>query len=131
MELLWDAGKPLTSVEMAEIIPQQSWRGRSDANIHRVINSLLQKNMLHVRGYTQYRTQYARRFEPTMTRQEYIIKTFSEKNLNKSALAEVALVFLKLAMEKEEVDEADLEAYEPLQEEIMQLLAETATNSPA
>lgn len=111
MELLWEAGQPLTSVEMAQIIPQKSWSGRSDANIHRVINSLLQKGMLQVCGYTQYKTQYARRFEPTITREEYIVKMYTEKGLKRSSLAEIALALIKVANQQESVDEDDENAF--------------------
>ena len=124
MELLWDVGTPLTSVEMADIIPQKSWSGRSDANIHRVINSLLQKDMLQVRGYTQYRTQYARRFEPTMSREEYIIKLYSEKNLKKTALTEIALALLKVAIQKPNDSETDQETFLAELESILRMLKE-------
>ena len=76
MEMLWESDKPLTSVEMLELSDGYSWK---DNYLHIMLRSLLKKEAIRVCGTVQYGTQYARQFEPAITKEEYAAKLIAGK----------------------------------------------------
>ena len=118
LELFWESGKDMTSVDLAEAIPGKIWSRKSDANVHRILNSLLKKEMLQVCGYTQYKTQYARNFQPTLTRDEYNMSVLREKGLSGYAAAETALSSLSYALEIEKDGNHDDAAFSEILSQI-------------
>jgi BlaI family penicillinase repressor len=66
MELFWNAGYPLTSMELSGMTDEFNF-----SYVHRLINSLLNKEMIEVQGMVKSGKQYARTFLPTMTREQY------------------------------------------------------------
>ena len=124
LELFWESGEDMTSVDLAEIIPNKEWGSKNDANVHRIINSLLKKGMIRVCGYTQYRTQYARKFQPTLTREEYNMAVYSEKGLARNSAAEIALSALKFAQTQESRGEAEDTALSDMLSQIETVIAD-------
>jgi len=72
MEMLWQSNKLLTSVEMLERSDGSSWK---DNYLHIMLRSLLKKGSIQVCGTVQYGTQYARQFEPALTKERVCSKT--------------------------------------------------------
>jgi len=92
MEMLWESDKPLTSVEMLELSDGHSWK---DNYLHIMLRSLLKKEAIRVCGTVQYGTQYARQFEPAITREEYAAKLIAGKGLASNSIAKVAAALAK------------------------------------
>ena len=73
MEFFWNTERPLTVMEVSQMMNQFN-----ECYIHRLIKSLEKKEMLKVCGMQKSGKQYARQFNPTITREEYGV-TLMEK----------------------------------------------------
>ncbi len=65
MNLLWEVGEPLASSEIVSKSVNRTWR---KSYINLLINSLLNKQMIEVVGVKQMTKNYARTFQPTMSK---------------------------------------------------------------
>lgn len=100
LNILWAKDEPMTSMELLEAIPPNGML-KKDSSIHRILNALLEKGMITVTGSVRSGKLYARQFRPTMTREAYIIDSFTQKQLNSKALSQVALGLIKIAKKQE------------------------------
>ena len=91
MEIFWEKKEPLTSVEILELSAERSWNGNY---IHKMLRSLLKKDMIKICGTVQCRTQYARQFIPAVTKEEYAAKLVMSKGIEKSAIAAVTVAMV-------------------------------------
>lgn len=82
MEIFWEKKEPLTSVEILELSAERSWNGNY---IHKMLRSLLKKDMIKICGTVQCGTQYARQFIPAVTKEEYAAKLVMSKGIEKSS----------------------------------------------
>lgn len=95
MELFWDASEPLTSMQLSERTDEFN-----DSYIHKLLKSLIAKNIIEVEGVVPSGKQYARAFQPTMTREEYAAKVMCELGIrDEKAIAKVAVAMVKAAEE--------------------------------
>lgn len=84
MNLLWEVGEPLASSEIVSKSVNRTWR---KSYINLLINSLLNKQMIEVVGVKQMTKNYARTFQPTMSKYAYSVKRiffqkgFKEENI--------------------------------------------------
>ena len=91
MEIFWDADNPLTIMEVSRMTDEFN-----DSYIHRLLKSLEKKEMLKVVGLQKSGKQYARRFFPTMTREEYGAIVMGNLVIQgEKALAQVAVAMVK------------------------------------
>ena len=72
MDVLWEAGEPLSRSDLLERSQEKSWK---DSSIHILLNGMLQKNMIREAGFVKRGKTYGRTFLPTMTREEYFAFT--------------------------------------------------------
>lgn len=72
MDVLWEAGEPLSRSDLLERSQEKSWK---DSSIHILLNGMLQKNMIREAGFVKRGKTYGRTFLPTMTREEYFAST--------------------------------------------------------
>ncbi|MBD9048332.1 MAG: hypothetical protein EGR46_09220 [Ruminococcus sp.] len=87
MNLLWEVGEPLASSEIVSKSVDRTWR---KSYINLLINSLLSKNMIKVVGVKQMTKNYARTFEPTMTKYAYSVKRiFSQGGFNEENIPDL------------------------------------------
>ncbi|MCD8021359.1 MAG: BlaI/MecI/CopY family transcriptional regulator [Clostridiales bacterium] len=70
LNLLWEEKEPLTSTEIVNLCSDRTWK---PSYIHIMINSLLKKEMIQVAGFKKTTKNYARTFEPTMSREDWNI----------------------------------------------------------
>lgn len=91
MEIFWEKKEPLTSVEILELSAERSWNGNY---IHKMLRSLLKKDMIKICGTVQCGTQYARQFIPAVTKEEYTAKLVMSKGIEKSAIAAVTVAMV-------------------------------------
>ncbi|MBD5470415.1 MAG: BlaI/MecI/CopY family transcriptional regulator [Lachnospiraceae bacterium] len=87
MDLLWEK-EALTSVDLLEqlsdIMPNATY-------VHRTINSLLDAGFIQECGSVRHRTQYARKFTPCMTREEYAAKYLVRHGIQRKSFGKVAM----------------------------------------
>ena len=91
MEIFWEKKEPLTSVEILELSAERSWNGNY---IHKMLRSLLKKDMIKICGTVQCGTQYARQFIPAVTKEEYAAKLVMSKGIEKGAIAAVTVAMV-------------------------------------
>lgn len=68
MEVLWEAGEPLTGREIVKRSVNKSWK---DSSIHILINSLLGKKAIQEVGFVRTGKGYGRTFGPTESGEQY------------------------------------------------------------
>lgn len=72
MQAFWNAKEPMTSRQIVEAVQaagQATWKSRS---VFVLLNKLMKKELVRVVGYANVGRAFARRFEPTMTKAEYL-----------------------------------------------------------
>ena len=72
MDVLWEAGEPLSRSDLLERSEQKSWK---DSSVHILLNGMLQKNMIREAGFVKRSKTYGRTFVPTMSREAYFAAT--------------------------------------------------------
>lgn len=78
MDVLWEAGKPLSRSDLLEQSGEKTWK---DSSVHILLNGLLQKNAIREAGIVKRSKTYGRLFAPTLTREEYFAETiFSHRH---------------------------------------------------
>ena len=72
MDVLWEAGEPLSRSDLLQRSEEKSWK---DSSVHILLNGLLQKKAIREAGMVKRSKTYGRTFLPTMTREEYFAAT--------------------------------------------------------
>ncbi len=101
MDLLWEGGEALTSVEIME---RRNDIMQNVTYVHRTINSLLNAGFIQACGIARYRTKYARKFVPCMTREEYAAKYLFRHGIQAEMLGKVVVALLKETQGDEKTD---------------------------
>ena len=102
LDLLWDQETPLTSTEIVHLSKDRTWK---PSYIHIMISSLLKKEMIRVASFKKTTKNYARAFEPTMTREEWNLLQVTQQQ--KSASRTLSQVFTALLKEATSSDLLD------------------------
>lgn len=102
MDVLWDAGEPLSRADLLEHSEGKSWK---DSSVHILLNGLLAKNAIREAGFVKRSKTYGRVFAPNLTREEYFATTIFSHRHN----PEITGLF-KALLQRPEVDEACLDA---------------------
>lgn len=107
LDLLWDQEEPLTSTEIVHLSKDRTWKS---SYIHIMISSLLKKEMIHVAGFKKTTKNYARTFEPTMTREQWNLLQVTQQQKDSSrTLSQVFTALLEEETNENLLDElADL-----------------------
>ena len=78
MDILWEAGMPLSRSDFLERSEAKTWK---DSSVHILLNGLLQKKAIREAGVIKCGKTYGRTFAPTLTREEYFATTiFSHRH---------------------------------------------------
>mgnify|MGYP003442467283 CR=1 FL=1 len=78
MDVLWNAGKPMSRSDILECSDDKSWK---DSSVHVLLNGMLRKGAIREAGFVKRQKTYGRTFLPTMTREEYFATTiFSHRH---------------------------------------------------
>ena len=102
MDVLWNAGEPLSRADLLVRSEDKSWK---DSSVHILINGLLAKDAIREAGFVKRSKTYGRVFAPNLTREEYFANTiFSHRHK-----PQVVGLF-KALLSRPEVDEACLNA---------------------
>lgn len=92
MDLLWEKGIAMTSLDILENLSDIM---KNPTYVHRTINQLLDVNLIQECGSVRYNTQYARKFVPCMTREEYSAKYLVSHGIRKETFGKTVLALLK------------------------------------
>ena len=102
MDVLWNAGEPLSRADLLDHSEGKSWK---DSSVHILLNGLLAKNAIREAGFVKRSKTYGRVFAPNLTREEYFATTiFSHRRK-----PEINGLF-KALLQRPEVDDACLDA---------------------
>ena len=84
MEVLWDAGKALTTSEIVQRSKEKEkeWK---DSSVHLLIKSLMDKDVIKVEGFKKTTKNYARTFIPVKNREEFLIGQIIDKKTTLAA----------------------------------------------
>lgn len=72
MDVLWNAGVPMSRADLLTQSEEKSWK---DSSVHILLNGLLQKGAIREAGFVKRSKTYGRTFLPTLTREEYFATT--------------------------------------------------------
>lgn len=92
MEILWASDMPMTS---NDVLGSGKIDGWSSGYLHNVLRSMLKKDAVRVNGMVQNNTQYARLFEPILTKEEYAAKMALSVGLDKQSIPKVMVAMAK------------------------------------
>lgn len=118
LDLLWDRDEALTSSEIVEFCEGRTWK---ESYIHILINSLLKKQMIEVAGFKKTTKNYARTFQPCMTREEFSLTQIRQNQ----KISSRTLSHLFSAMLEEETDSEVLDDLSRMLEEKKKKLKES------
>lgn len=68
LNVLWEAGTPLSRADILEQSKDKSWK---DNSIHILLNGLLKKEFIKEAGFTRSGKVWGRLYAPTFTAEEY------------------------------------------------------------
>ena len=103
LDLLWDVGEPLTSSEIVKMCVDRTWK---PSYIHIMIKSLLDKEMIKMTGFKKTTKNYARIFEPTVTREQWsLLQVKQEKSDSGELLKEILVSILQEETDENVLDE--------------------------
>ena len=74
MNVLWEAGTPLSRGDILERSTDKSWK---DSSIHILLNSLLEKNLIEEAGFARAGKVWGRLYAPAITIEEYYADALS------------------------------------------------------
>ena len=102
MDVLWNAGEPLSRADLLERSEEKSWK---DSSVHILINGLLAKNAIREAGFVKRSKTYGRVFAPNLTREEYFAETVFSHRYQPQITG-----LIQALLRRPEVDEACLNA---------------------
>ena len=102
MDVLWNAGEPLSRADLLERSEEKSWK---DSSVHILINGLLSKNAIREAGVVKRSKTYGRVFAPNLTREEYFAETVFSHRYQPQITG-----LIQALLRRPEVDEACLNA---------------------
>lgn len=106
MDVLWSSDEPLTCAELVEKSENKDWK---DSYVHIMVKSLLKKELIKIVGFELNGRSYARKFAPTMTRDESIVrKLIGEEVWSKDCIPPMFATFV--------ANDADLETLDKFNE---------------
>ena len=84
MEVLWDAGKAITTSEIIQRSKEKEkeWK---DSSVHLLIKSLMNKDVIKVEGFKKTTKNYARTFIPVKNREEFLVGQIIDKKTTLAA----------------------------------------------
>lgn len=83
MEAFWQVGQPLSHGDLLLACAQRSWK---DKSCFVLINGLLTKGLIKAVGYKRCGKTYARTFEPSVSKVEYLANLIKQEALSSDEL---------------------------------------------
>ena len=102
MDVLWEAGEPLSRSDLLERSKEKSWK---DSSIHILLNGMLQKELIREVGFVKRGKTYGRTFLPTMTREEYFAATAYSHKYKPQIVGLIAALLKQVDITAEEMEQ--------------------------
>ena len=120
LHIFWQAGTPLTSLDIFEISQKSPDTSSWSINyIHKMLSMLQEKELLEISGFVKAGKKYARQFLPCLSKEEYIADMLDQQGINTVSFAKIAMALVK----KEDKKQTD-EINDRFIEELEQMIAE-------
>lgn len=111
MDVLWEAGIPLSRGDFLERSEAKTWK---DSSVHILLNSLLRKGLIREAGLVKRSKTFGRTFLPTMSQEAYFVQmAFSYKQQPN------IILILQELLNRPEMDEAALQQLKQMLDEKM------------
>lgn len=108
MHIFWNVGTPLSALDVFEISQKTEDATTWSINyIHKMLTSLLDKELLEICGFVRSGKKYVRKFQPCLTKEEYIADMLDQQGINTVSLAKIAVALVKKQEEKEADEKHD------------------------
>lgn len=88
MNFLWEYGEPMTANDMIKHCDNHSW---SDNYVRVMLRALEKKGAIELCGLEATRTQYARKFRPAISKEEFYLQYVAGAGLDTNAFAKAAV----------------------------------------
>ena len=95
LDAFWDKDSDYTTMEILEVLEREYPGEWNRLGVFRTVNGLLEKELLVVTGLEQNKTQYARKYRPSMTREEYAAFLLEYEGMDITSLDRIALAMFK------------------------------------
>ena len=103
MRVLWNSDEPLTCVQIVERSEGKKWQ---DSYVHIMVRSLLKQGLIKVDGFELVSKSYARKFAPTMTEDESIVRNLVGEDVwSKDRVPAMFTAFVEKEATLESLDE--------------------------
>jgi predicted transcriptional regulator len=96
LNIFWDVGTPLSSLDVFEISQKTEDATTWSINyVHKMLTSLLDKELLEICGFVRSGKKYVRKFQPCVTKEEYIADILDQHGVSTASLAKIAMALVK------------------------------------
>ncbi len=96
LNIFWDVGTPLSSLDVFEISQKTEDATTWSINyVHKMLTSLLDKELLEICGFVRSGKKYVRKFQTCITKEEYIADILDQHGVSTSSLAKIAMALVK------------------------------------
>ena len=103
MDVMWEAGKPLSRGELMERSVDKSWKSSS---VHILLNSMMEKGALREAGFARCGKTCGRTYAPAVTVEEYYVSTLDSTKIQPDTAQLFKVTAEKLKPSKEELENA-------------------------
>lgn len=101
MHIFWNVDTPLSALDVFEISQKTEDASTWSINyIHKMLTSLLDNELLEICGFVRSGKKYVRKFQPCLTKEEYIADMLDQQGINTASLAKIAVALVKKQEEK-------------------------------
>lgn len=92
MKVFWEEGAPLTSAQLVKLTQKIDW---APNYIHKLLNSLQDKEFIEMCGVVREGKHYSRQFTPCITKEQYITDYLRRQSLQTDSYMKIALGLIK------------------------------------
>ncbi len=98
MEIFWQKGTPLSSLELLDLsLESPETSGWGVNYIHKMLTMLQKKNLVEICGFIKEGKRYVRQFCPCLTKEEYIAGLLKQKGVDASSFIKIAMAMVQPA----------------------------------
>ncbi len=101
MDVLWEAGAPLSRSDLLARAEEKSWK---DSSVHILLNGLLQKGAIHEAGLVKRSKTYGRIFSPSLSREAYFAQNVFSYRHKPALVGLIGELLKQQSMTAEELD---------------------------
>ena len=98
MEIFWQKGTPLSSLELLDLsLESPETAGWGINYVHKMLSTLQKKKLVEICGFVKEGKRYVRQFRPCLTKEEYIAALLKQKGVDASSLLKIGMALVQPA----------------------------------